>query len=312
MTGGRNRHALAVIFEWAGLASLREAAAATARRHGGSAARRIGGSRVRSASDAEAPVARLADEEEPMTIEAIVRSINRELTPRFEERLRAALAEQDREWLIDQIVRLTLDAHSLEEIDRRVVVQAKSRARAERLARVRAMTFDLAALQAFLEEFPGITREGLIDQGFLAADSPEKGTALLVRSHRTEAGDALLVRAKDTLFALLFGDASTNTHLERVQQELLTIAMPRSKAWALDFMRASTEMAAAGTWQDPSHVSNDERADNVMLEVQYGEVASELVGDGIVLALSLINNLEVNEQVLYARMINVEETTLIV
>ena len=247
-----------------------------------------------------------------MTIEAIVRSINRELTPKFEERLRAALAEQDREWLIDQIVRLTLDAHSLEEIDRRSVVQAKSHARAERLARVRAMTFDLAALQAFLEEFTGVTRESLIDRGFLAADSPEKGTALLARIHRTEAGDALLVRAKDTLFALLFGDASTNTTLDRVQQELLTIAMPRSKALALDFMRASTEMAAAGTWQDPSHVSNDERADNVMLEVQYGEVASEQVGDGIVLALSLINNLEVNEQVLYARMINVEETTLIV
>ena len=88
--------------------------------------------------------------------------------------------------------------------------------------------------------------------------------------------------------------------------------MPRPKAHALDFMRASTELAAAGTWQDPANVSNDERADNVLLEVQYGEVADEVVGDAIVLALSLINNLEINEQVLYARMINVEETTLIV
>ena len=35
------------------------------------------------------------------------------------------------------------------------------------------------------------------------------------------------------------------------------------------------------------------------------------LGRGIVLALTLINNLEVNEQVLYARMINVEETSLI-
>ena len=49
-----------------------------------------------------------------------------------------------------------------------------------------------------------------------------------------------------------------------------------------------TELAAAGTWQDPESVSNDERADNV-----------------------LINNLDINEQVLYARMINAEETTLI-
>ncbi len=75
-------------------------------------------------------------------------------------------------------------------------------------------------------------------------------------------------------------------------------------------MRASTELAAAGTWQDPDSVSNDERADNVLLEVQYGDTKDERVGDGIIVALSLINNLEVNEQVLYARMIDVEQTTL--
>jgi hypothetical protein len=89
------------------------------------------------------------------------------------------------------------------------------------------------------------------------------------------------------------------------------LALPRAKAGALDFMRASTELAAAGTWQDPESVSNDERADNVLLEVQFGETADELVGRGIVAALSLINSLEVNEQILYARMINVEESTLI-
>ncbi len=89
------------------------------------------------------------------------------------------------------------------------------------------------------------------------------------------------------------------------------MAVPRNKADALDFMRASTEMSAAGTWQDPESVSNDARADNVILEVEYGEIDGELVGAAIVAALSLINNLEINEQVLYARMINVEETTLI-
>ena len=76
-------------------------------------------------------------------------------------------------------------------------------------------------------------------------------------------------------------------------------------------MRASTELTAAGTWQDPDSVSNDERADNVILEVQYGDTLDEIVGTGIVRALSLINNLEVNEQILYARMIDVEQTTLI-
>jgi hypothetical protein len=245
------------------------------------------------------------------TIEGIVHAINRELVPSFEERLRAALADKDREWLIEQIVRLTLDAHSLEEIDRRSVAEEKARARAERAARVRDMAIDEPALSAFLDELRGATRDDLIARGFLLATAPAKGTALLTADHRTRAGDALLLRAKDMLFGLLFGDESTDTALDRVQQELLTIALPESKATALDFMRASTELAAAGTWQDPDSVSNDERAANILLEVQFGETASELVGACIVTCLSLINNLEVNEQVLYARMINIEETTLI-
>lgn len=244
-------------------------------------------------------------------IEDVVRQINRDLSPEFEERLRAALAEHDREWLIDQIVRLTLDAHSLEEVDRRVERDAKARARAERLARVEALGLDAAAASRFVEEHSASTRESLIAAGHLVADAPAKGTALLQAEHRSVAGEALLVLAKDTLFALLFGDETSNTRLDRIQHELLTLAVPRPKAAALDFMRASTELAAAGTWQDPDNVSNDERADNVLLEVQFGETADEVVGRGIVVALSLINNLEINEQVLYARMINIEETTLI-
>jgi hypothetical protein len=242
----------------------------------------------------------------------LVRSINRDLVPQFEERLRAMLAEQDREWLIDQIVRLTLDAHALQEADRRHGVETKARARAERLARVRELAFDRDALLTFLREQQGVTRDGLVAAGHLAADAPPKGTALITTRHRTPSGDDLLTHAKDVLFALLFGDDSTGTTLERAQQELLTMALPLAKAGALDFMRASTEVTAAGTWQDPDSVSNDERAANVLLEVQFGEIEGELVGAGIVAALALINNLEVNEQILYARMIDVEETTLIV
>lgn len=245
------------------------------------------------------------------TIESIVRLINNDLVPQFEERLRAELAGRDREWLIDQIVRLTLDAHSLEESDRRSVVEAKAYARAERQARVAHLALDLAILREFIAENAGVSREGLVTHGYLHPDVPLKGTDVLGAMHRTDGGEALLRRAKDDLFALLFGDESTNTDLQRIQHELLTIAVPRQKAGALDFMRASTELAAAGTWQDPSNVSNDERADNVLLEVQYGEIAEELVGLRIVQALSLINQLEINEQVLYARMINVEQTTLI-
>jgi hypothetical protein len=245
------------------------------------------------------------------TIEDLVRSINRELTPQFEEQLRAALAGRNHEWLIDQIVRLTMDAHSLEEIDRRSEVEQKQRARVERLVRVRDLGLDRAVLERFIADHAQVTRDKLITAGHLLAGAPEKGTDLLTPEHRSEPGEELLQTAKDVLFALLFGDALSNTHLERVQQELLTLALPRAKAGALDFMRASTELAAAGTWQDPQSISSDQRAENVLLEVQFGEVAEELVGVGIVRCLSLINNLEVNEQVLYARMINVEESTLI-
>ena len=48
----------------------------------------------------------------------------------------------------------------------------------------------------------------------------------------------------------------------------------------------------------------------MLLEVQFGETEDELVGRAIVVALSIINSLEVNEQILYARMENVEESTL--
>lgn len=240
-----------------------------------------------------------------------MRVINRDLSPQFEERLRTELADKDRDWLIDQLVRLTLDAHSLEDLDRAAVIEQTTRRRAERLARVTSLGLGPDSVRAFTSDHTGMTRDRAISDGHLLPEAPPKGTSLLLADHRTDAGEQLLQRAKDVLFALLFGDESTDTRLERAQQELLTLAMPRSKANALDFMRASTELAAAGTWQDPTSVSNDERADNVLLEVQFGETADEIVGSAIVAALSVINNLEINEQVLYARMINIEESTLI-
>ena len=49
----------------------------------------------------------------------------------------------------------------------------------------------------------------------------------------------------------------------------------------------------------------------MVLEVEYGEIDGELIGDGIVLSLRLINNLEINEEILYGRMENIEQSTLI-
>lgn len=244
-------------------------------------------------------------------IESVVRQINRDLVPQFEARLRQHLASQDRDWLIEQIIRLTLDAHSLHEMDRRHLQEVKAARRQQRLARLQDLSVDRAKVHAFIRDHAARDREALILQGFLSASAPAKGTALIKDEHRTPSGNDLLLHAKDFLFALLFGDESTQTHLDRIQRELLTLTVPRDKAEALDFMKATTELSALGTWQDPELVSNDQRADNVLLEVEFGEIEGELVGHGIVRALSLVNNLEINEQILYARMINVEQTTLI-
>lgn len=244
-------------------------------------------------------------------IESIVRQINREVAPQFEVRLREHLALQDSDWLIEQIVRLTLDAHSLHEMDRRHLQEVKAAKRQERVTRIREHVFDRGKLIAFIDQYSTYDRDTLIGQRFLLPSVPDKGTDILTDEYRTPQGNELLLFAKDLLFALLFGDEGTGTQFHRIQRELLTLAVPRDKAEALDFMKATTELSALGTWQDPERVSNDQRADNVLLEVEFGEIEGELVGDGIIRALSLINNLEINEQILYARMINVEQTTLI-
>jgi hypothetical protein len=184
-------------------------------------------------------------------------------------------------------------------------------ARAARLARARALALDPAAIEAFAAAHAGLDRAALIAAGHLLDVAPEKGTAAIGAGHRSASGEALLEHAKDVLYVLLFGDESTATRFDRVQRELLTLTLPRAKAAAFDFIPAATELSGAGMWRDPSGVSNDVRADNVIIEVEFGEVAGEHVGHGIVRALSLINNLEINEQILYARMINVEESTLI-
>ncbi|GAB3966850.1 hypothetical protein [Streptomyces sparsus] len=75
-------------------------------------------------------------------------------------------------------------------------------------------------------------------------------------------------------------------------------------------MRAATGVGAEGTWRDPEQRAHDERAPDTLFQVEYGEVAEELVGDGIAAAPRLVNHLAVNGQVLHARMENVEASAL--
>ncbi len=244
-------------------------------------------------------------------IETIVRQINREFVPQFEEKLRAYLADQDKDWLIEQIVRLTLDAHSLEEMDRKHYREEENRMRTERAQRVQKLELDKAKLEEFLQQYKGITRDRLIQGKFLKTNPPPKGTDLITEKFRSVEGNNLLQLSKDMLYGLLFGDENTHTHFHRTQKELLTLTVPRMKTDALGFMKATTELSAMGTWQDPMGAASDARADNVVLEIEYGEIEGEHIGDGVVAALSLINNLEINEEILYGRMENIEQSTLI-
>lgn len=244
-------------------------------------------------------------------IEAILSQINKEIVPQFEEKLRAHLAEQDKEWLIEQIVRLTLDAHSLEEMDRKHIREEERRRRKDRAKRVKKLDLDEGKLTEFAHRYREYSREKLIEEEFLSAEAPAKGRELIAEEFRSRQGNDLLQHAKDMLFGFLFGDESTNTYFHRTQRELLTLTVPRMKSDALDFMKATTELSAQGTWQDPKGAANDMRADNVVLEIEYGEIAGEKIGDGVVTALRLINNLEINEEILYGRMENIEQSTLV-
>lgn len=244
-------------------------------------------------------------------IEAILSQINKEIVPQFEEKLRAHLAEQDKEWLIEQIIRLTLDAHSLEEIDRKHIREEETRRRQARVERVKKLNLDEQKLTEFVHQYKEYTREKLIHEKLLSEEAPAKGGEVIREEFRLAEGNELLQQAKDMLFGLLFGDDNTNTSFQRTQRKLLTLTVPRMKADALDFMKATTELSAQGTWQDPQGATNDVRTDNVVLEIEYGDLEGERIGEGVVTALRLINNLEINEEILYGRMEHVEQSTLV-
>jgi hypothetical protein len=248
-------------------------------------------------------------------IAAIIEQAREEMAGQLRGRVRAVLEQQPRAWLVEQLLDLalgtaTVPAARTEPAGPGVTAADESRARAARIARVWAWDLDKDGLRAFVERYRTLTREALERDGLLI-DPPPKGSALIAPACRSRAGEELLVEAKDLLYALLFGDRDAGVRLNRVERELLTLTMPRAKAHAIAFvLQAATEIGAHGTWRDPLRAADDDRAPNTVLQVEYGETADELVGNGIAAALKLINNLEVNEQVLSARLENVEESTL--
>src|SRR3990172_7161426 len=129
------------------------------------------------------------------TIDDISRAIARGLSPEFEQRLRAELADKDRAWLVDELVRVTMARYGLEDLERDTAATAALRA--QRLERVRELRLDAAAVARFATENEDRTREALIGDGYLSAAAPAKGTELLTDDDRTSAGRTLLLHAKD-------------------------------------------------------------------------------------------------------------------
>ncbi|MEU8267909.1 hypothetical protein AB0B89_12145 [Sphaerisporangium sp. NPDC049002] len=191
--------------------------------------------------------------------------------------------------------------------------QARQQEEAERVARaarIRRLALDHTSLPGYIEHYRALTREVLEGEGHLL-DPPHKGGPLISPEHRAPSAEALLCEAKDLLYALLFGGADDDVRLDRVERELLTLTIPKAKAHAVgSIMRAATETGAEGAWHDPQRVADDDRAADTILQIEYGEVDGDLVGTAITAALRLINNLEINEQVLYGRTENVEGSTL--
>jgi hypothetical protein len=233
-------------------------------------------------------------------LDAVIRDIQQECTAEFRARLRARLLQQPREWLVDQLMaRMDMDR----------TIDAATAAIMQTDAAIEGVV-DEPGLRAFVARYRELTRDRLEADGYLSAP-PVQGSTVIAEACRTTKGDALLRQAKQLLDAVLFGDADDGVRLARVQRELLTITVARAKAEPIAcLLRAATEIDAEGTWRDPERVSHDERAPNTLFQVEYGEVATELVGRAIVVCLRLINDLEINEQILYARMENIEESSL--
>lgn len=228
----------------------------------------------------------------------VIRRARAEAAAHLRATLRPHLLAQPPEWLVERLLDHLVSCQGLPLPPPTAPVVVPHQ--------VRRVELTESLLAGFVEEHRDRDRERLVAEGFLV-DPPPRGGPLIGSEHRTRAGEELLTRAKDVLHALLFGGRL----LERVQRELLSLTVPRAKLGVFEFIReAATEISAEGTWADPTGGAHDDRAGNTVVQVEYGEVAGELVGHAIVTALRLINELEVNEVILYARMEDVEQSTL--
>ncbi len=249
-------------------------------------------------------------------LQEIVSTLDGELEDEFETRLRARLESQDRDWLVDALTQHILQDRHLHAAPRRQLSRQAPHVeplaqRRQRLNRIRELGLTEDKLRQTTEHYRALDRQRLEADGYLI-DPPHKGKEALDSTHRNAAGEALLRDAHDLFYALLFCDERQNVRLPRDHRDFLTVTLPAAKSQTLErFMLALTETPVSGTWLDPEGVSDDIGAANKILQVEFGDSPDGTVSDGLIAILGLINNLEVNEEILYARIERLERSTLV-
>ena len=247
------------------------------------------------------------------TAEQIMRDLRIELADELYQKMYDSLMEKDKTWLVEELIKQiakndegpTLGKQILKNINNDSLALEED----ARMKRIHRLRLNEHKLQNLIDTYNQIqvTRD---EHCQYLIDPPMKGSELIFANQRTQDGNQLLEEVKDVLYALLYCSKQEKVDFKRVEHELLTVVLPRPKAHCMGFLRTVTEISSLGNWRDPEGKCTDTQASNSILEIQYGEVASERIGDGIIATLRLINELEVNEKVLYARMRNVEQSSL--
>ncbi|WP_299104921.1 hypothetical protein [uncultured Tenacibaculum sp.] len=236
-------------------------------------------------------------------INSIIKKAQDDLFPQLEAKIRAELEKKDKDWLIDQIIFLTCEKHSLHEQKHNLDNFKK------RLERIHTANYNLQHLDNFIKQYQNTTRE-VLEKNNLLINPPHMGLDTISSLQRSSNGDLLLEKARDVLYSCLYGDESINIHLTREQEEILTIMLPVSKSDSLFFLKAVTEVEAKGTWLDPEGISNDQQTPNHKLQIEFSNDKNGTIGLAALVALKLINFLHVNEQILYCYLEKLERSSL--
>lgn len=237
------------------------------------------------------------------TINSIIKKAQDDLFPQLEAKIRLELEKKDKEWLIDQIIYLTCERHSLNEQKHKLEDMRC------RIDRIRKKGYNDQTIEDFINVYKTTDRTKLEERGFLL-NAPHMGLATIESYQRSKKGEELLEEARDMLYVALYGDEKMNVNLTSGQEELLTMILPLSKSDSLFFLKAVTETDAFGTWQDAEGVSSDDHTNNIGLQVEFNDNREGTIGMTVFVALNLINLLHVNEQILYARMEKIQRSSL--